>query len=74
MQVEGVAIRKTVPLGHQGTVNFPNIAIPEGGGKQRKLLISSPKSVELDRSTVAPIEMVVDVPGNADVFTALANQ
>ena len=52
----------------------PNIAIPEGGGKRRKLLSLHPKSVDSDRHTVAPIETVVDVPGTADGFPALANR
>ena len=46
VQVEGGTISKTVPLGHQGIVDPPNIAIPEGGGNLRMLLSSSPKSVE----------------------------
>ena len=74
MQVEGVATSKTVPLGNQVTVDPPNIDIPEGVGKWCKLLSLSPKSVESDRSTVAPIETVVDVPGTADGFFALANR
>ena len=49
-----------------------DIAIPKGGGKRRKLSSSSPKIVESNRSTVAPIETVVDVPGIADGFSALA--
>ena len=32
VKVEGGAISKTVPSGHQGTVDLPDIAIPEGGG------------------------------------------
>ena len=33
VQVEGVATTKTAPLGHQGTVEPPDITITEGGGK-----------------------------------------
>ena len=73
IQVEYGATIKTVPLGHQGTTDPPNISILEGGGKQRKISSSSPKSVESDPSTVAPIEMVVDGPGTAYGFPALAN-
>ena len=52
----------------------PNIAIPEGGDNRRKISGSSPKIVESDRSTVAPIETLVDVSGSADNFLALENQ
>ena len=37
VKVEGGATSKTVPSRHQGTVDPPNISIPEGGGKRRKL-------------------------------------
>ena len=73
VQVEGGAFRKTTPLGHHGTVDPPNIAIPEGGGKRRNILSSSPKSVESDRYAVAPIETVADVPGIADGFYVLVD-
>ena len=55
-------------------MDLPDIAIPEGGGKRRKLSSSSPKRVESDRSTVAPSEMVVNGPGTADEFPAPANR
>ena len=74
VQVESCATSKTAPSGHLGTVDPPNIAIPEGGGNRCKISSSSPKIVELDRSTVAPIETLVDVPGTADNFLALENQ
>ena len=73
-QVESVATSKTAPSGHLGTVDPPNTAIPEGGGNQRKISSSSQKIVESDRSTVAPIETLVDVSGTADNFLALENQ
>ena len=47
----------------------PSIAIPEEGGKRCKISSWSPKGVELDGSTVDPIEMVVDVPGTSHGFT-----
>ena len=74
VQVEGGATRKTVPLAHQGTLDPPDIAITEGGGNRRKLLSLPPKGVELDQSTIAPIETVVDVPGISGGFYALANR
>ena len=51
----------------------PDIAIPEGGGKRRKLLSLFPKSEESDRSNVALIKTVVNILGIADGFPALDN-
>ena len=45
VQVECRATRKTTPLGHQGTVDPPNINITEGGGKRHNPSSSPPKSV-----------------------------
>ena len=51
VQVEGGATSKTDPLGHQGTVNPPDITIAEVGGKRQKPSSSPPTIVEPDRST-----------------------
>ena len=48
VQVEGGVTRKTAPLGHQVTMDPPNIAIAEGGGKRYKPSSSPPTSVESD--------------------------
>ena len=48
VKVEDGATRKIAHLRHQGTVDLPDIVIPEGGGNWRKLLSSSPKSVDSD--------------------------
>ena len=52
----------------------PDISITEGGGKRRKPLSFSPKIVDSDRSTAGSNKAVVDGPGTADGFTALANR
>ena len=74
VKVEVEVTIKTAPLGHQGTMDPPDITIAEGGGKRHKPSNLPPKIVELDRSTAGSNEAVVDGPGTADGFPALANR
>ena len=73
VQLESGATIKNFPLGHQGTVDPPNITIPEGGGKRHKPSISPPKVLESDQSTSGSNEAVVDGTVTVDGFTALSN-
>ena len=56
-----------------GTMDPPNISMPEGGEKRRKPSSLSPKIVESDRSTSGPYKEVVDGLITADGFPDLAN-
>ena len=73
MQVEGGVNIKTSPLGHHGTMDPPDITIVGVGGKRHKSSSSPLKIVDSDRSTAGSIEAVVDGPGTAGGFPALAN-
>ena len=55
------------------TVDPPNITIAEEGGNRHKPSSSPPKSVELDRSNTGSNYALVDGPGTADGFPAMAN-
>ena len=74
VKVEGGATSKTSILGHQGTVDPPNITITEGGVKRQKPLSLPSKSVDLDRSTAGSNEAVMGGPGITDVSPAMANR
>ena len=55
-------------------MDLPDIVITEGGEKRRKILSPFSTSLSTDRSTVAPIETVVDKPSIEEVVPVPENQ
>ena len=72
-QESGIA-SKTLPSAQQGTVDPPDGAILEGGGKRRRLLSPSSDELSMGRSTAYSAEAVVDSPSLQDNLSVTANR
>ena len=71
-QESGIA-SKTLPSAQQGTVDPPDSAISEGGGKRRRLSNPSSDELSMGQSTAYSAEAVVDDQILPDDLSATAN-
>ena len=70
---EGGESSETSPSSHQGTVDPPDNAITEGGGKRRKLSIPPSGQLRTGRSTADSAKAVAEKPSLVDDLPVMAN-